>query len=441
MISFRPSPLLLCCLLGFALRLGLALAASEEEFFSIDGREYREIAEHLVRGEGFSITSPRWFEPEPPGGFVTREELHRPPLLPLLGALLHHLPGGFELASRIFAALLGALAIPLLHALGRALFDARAGLLAAALWALYPPACLYAARFSTEGLAVLLLGATALLALPRGPCSTSRALRLGACVALAVLARSNLLAPCALVLLCVARRAGLRAALLALGASAVLLLPWTVRNAACGGAPAPVTSFAAYNAWLGMNDAQRAMYTAPWDGAFVDAQRRLYQEESPSRVRELERRALFAPAEQRSFWWGEALRYVREEPAGAVRIFVSRGLHFLSPVPLPAAASGLAFVVALVATGGAFALAVLALLRERRAREPLLLAIVGAGLLAALPFVFHLRLRFPIVDPLAVVLAARGLEMLLARRRAHSAGSSSKIEAGSFSRSRRSARV
>jgi 4-amino-4-deoxy-L-arabinose transferase-like glycosyltransferase len=441
MTSVRPSPLLLCCLLGFALRLVLALSASEAELFSIDGREYREIAEHLVRGEGLSITSPRWFEPEPPGGFARRAELHRPPLLPLLGALLHHLPGGFELASRVFAALLGALAIPLLHALGRALFDARAGLFAAALWAIYPPACLYAARFSTEGLAVLFLGASVRLALPRGPCSTSRALQLGMCVALAVLTRSNLLAPCALVLLCVARRAGLRASLLALGASSVLLLPWTIRNAVCGGAPAPVTSFAAYNAWLGLNDAQRAMYAAPFDGAFDEAQRRLYAEESPSRVRELERRGLFEPAAQRRFWWDEALRYLREEPAGAARILVSRALHFLSPAPLPASASRLAFLVALGATGGAFALAALALFRDRRAREPLLLAVVGAGFLAALPFVFHLRLRFPIVDPLAVVLAARGLALLLAHRRAHSAGSSSKIDAGSFSRRRRSARV
>jgi hypothetical protein len=38
------------------------------------------------------------------------------------------------------------------------------------------------------------------------------------------------------------------------------------------------------------------------------------------------------------------------------------------------------------------------------------------------------------------VLAARGLDLLVARRRAHSAGSSSKTDEGSFSRSRRSAR-
>jgi hypothetical protein len=409
----RPPLWLALCFVGLVLRGVLAFTAPDEAFYAIDGHEYREIAEHLARGQGFSITSPRWFEPEPRWGAMTRAELFRPPLLPLYAAGLFALPGSFDLWARGFAALLGALGIPLVHALARRLFDARIAALAAVAWSFYPPACLYAARFSTEGLATLLLGVAALLALPREAPRARHYLVLGAYAGLAILARANLAAPLGVLLLWCAWRDGRRAAVPLLIALVAVLAPWSVRNARHTGVATPLPAFAGYNAWLGMNEPMRAMYAAPFGAEFRSAMQQLYAVEAPARVRELRRRRIFEAREAEGYWWNAAMRYASESPGAALSILGARALHFVSPVPIPATASVAELALALATTGCAMLLALVALLRDPRAREPVLAALFLGGLLGALPFVFHLRLRFPIVEPLLVVLAARGLVAVL----------------------------
>ncbi|MBK9388312.1 MAG: glycosyltransferase family 39 protein [Planctomycetes bacterium] len=422
MRSARPPLWIVLCLAGLVLRAVLAFAAPERAFYAIDGHEYREIAEHLARGQGFSITSPRWFEPADNGLSSMRAELYRPPLLPLYAAALFSLPGSFDFWARGLALLLGALSIPLVHALARRLFDAHAAALAAVAWTFYPPACLYAARFSTEGLATVLLGVAALLALPREAPRWRSHLTLGAYAGLAILARANLAAPVALLLIWCLRRDGWRAGVWIALALVAVLSPWAVRNARCMGRPSPLPAFAGYNAWLGMNDQIRAMYADPWGPGFTAAMERLYAVEAPAHVRELARRGIVDPREVESAWWSEAARYEREHPDAALAIFGARALHFLSPVPIPATSSAGELALALAATGLALLLALVALLRDPRAREPVFAALFLGGLLGALPFVFHLRLRFPIVEPLLVVLAARGALLLLPARPSHGTG-------------------
>ncbi|MBL8900051.1 MAG: glycosyltransferase family 39 protein [Planctomycetes bacterium] len=415
----RPPLWIVLCLVGLVLRGALAFSAPDDAFYAIDGHEYREIAEHLARGEGFSITSPRWFEPVPPAGFATRAENFRPPLFPLCAAALFALPGRFDFWARGLVALLGALSIPLVYALARRVFDVRVAAIAAVAWTFYPPACLYAARFSTEGLAMLLLGIAALLALPRESPRPRTYLVLGAYAGLAILARANLAAPLGVLFLWCARRDGTRALVPLLIGLVAALAPWTFRNARCLGAPTPLPAFAGYNAWLGMNEQMRAMYGDPLGGEFRSAMDRLYRVEAPSRVRELERRGVFDARAIESAWWTEAARYQRERPLDALAICGARALHFVSPIPMPAVASLRELVLAFATTGFALLLALFALLRDPRAREPVFAALCFGGLIGALPFVFHLRLRFPIVEPLLVVLAARGAVLLLPRRPPH----------------------
>ncbi len=97
-------------------------------------------------------------------------------------------------------------------------------------------------------------------ATPRLPCSC--------------LARPNGIAQTAAFLLwiaaCRSNPARKAAVALFLGGALVVLTPWAVRNCQITGIPSPLTFFAPYNMWLGMNEQMYQMYRAGDTPAFKD---------------------------------------------------------------------------------------------------------------------------------------------------------------------------
>src|SRR4029079_5256186 len=128
----------------------------------------------------------------------------------------------------------GSVTVGAIGFLGRAVKDERTGLIAAAIAAFYPMLWLPDAALMSETTSMLFVVLTLLVAYRER--TTRTALLLGALIGLATLARGELLL--LLALLAIDRRR----AWVALLACVVVLVPWTVRNAATFDRPVLISS-------------------------------------------------------------------------------------------------------------------------------------------------------------------------------------------------------
>jgi 4-amino-4-deoxy-L-arabinose transferase-like glycosyltransferase len=190
-----------------------------------DEAYYATLAQLIADGKGF-IRPAEFF-----GEGLSLPTAERAPLFTLALAGLSKL--GIEGGDlRVLGLLTGAVTVLVLGLLGRRLAGERAGLLAAALGALYPTLIAADGALMTESLYGALAGLSLLsaLRLVDAP-STGRALVLGAVVGVAALSRAEALILLPLLLVPLVRRpGGLKLAALVCVAFAVVLAPWTVRN-------------------------------------------------------------------------------------------------------------------------------------------------------------------------------------------------------------------
>ncbi len=244
-------------LLGLGLRIDEAWDGRAPVF---DAASYATIAVNLERGEGFTL-----------GPGATQPASNYSPGLPLLAAGVYEVTGGIhERTARLVLALLGALAALFTYLIGRRLSGPGAGLIGAAAIAIYPALLEYQGMLMGEPLAAALLAGAVLTTLwasgvdrsdpsrgwrgvrgvedgpwparsaPLTPGQDPRAKWLlpGALFGLLALVRPEYLGVALLVSLVVLgkgvraewRRSLTRAALLLVGV-AVVVVPWTVRNA------------------------------------------------------------------------------------------------------------------------------------------------------------------------------------------------------------------
>lgn len=224
------------------LLLGLGLRTSE----AWDGRNpvfdaaaYAKIAANLDRGEGFTL-----------GPGATQPASNYSPGLPLLVAGVYELSGGeHERTARLLLALIGTLAVLFTYLIGRRLSGPGAGLIGAGMIAIYPALLEYQGMLMGEPLAATLLSAAVLAMLwtdnprqsdPTRGSSRPSAIWLFPGVLLGALAlvRPEYIGVALLVSLVVLVRRGVRdwrltwaQALLVLVGVALIVAPWTVRNA------------------------------------------------------------------------------------------------------------------------------------------------------------------------------------------------------------------
>ncbi|MEO6627953.1 MAG: glycosyltransferase family 39 protein [Aquihabitans sp.] len=194
---------------------------------------YHEQANMLVEGHGFS--DPFGFRET---GRYNPVAIH-PPVFTLWLALASAVGLKGYLAHKVMSCLAGALAVAAIGIFGREVAGRRAGLLAAALAAVYPPLWSIDGQLWPEGLftAVVALACWSALKAWRRPGWRWAALA-GALVALAALTRGEAIALTALLIvpiLLLRRERALRSNLFHLAAAAMacvaVLAPWTVRNA------------------------------------------------------------------------------------------------------------------------------------------------------------------------------------------------------------------
>lgn len=426
----KSSGILLASILvvGAVLRLGLTLSIPPDSLLQIDGRDYYEISDNLAHGRGFSISHYRWFEPVPPDGPVdgsatgsdTHPDLYRPPLLPILGALLFSLPGDWLLWARILSVAIGCLLMLLVYLLGRLVVGKTVGLLAVSIFAFYPYALYYTSRWSTEDPYALCVAAAVLFtALGIQRRKPAFAFAAGLALGLATLARpAGLLMFGALTVFSLARgpgRARTRSTLFLVLGAALILTPWTVRNYSHTGRINPVTFFGDYNMWLGMNERMYEMYRAGQSEEFVTIMDRLYEVDLKQQVRRLEEEGTHDIGSISRHWREQTLQFVSENPRKALYILGHRFLHFWRPWPNKATVPSSLFWISTACLVPLFLLGVLGLFFSPKSRSPFLLIPPLATLAASLPFVFHLRFRYPTFEPYLILVAAVGIAELARR--------------------------
>lgn len=200
-----------------------------------DSADYDRIAVHLAQHGTFpdSIAAPA-------GG----PEAFRPPLFPIALGAVYKIVGVSSAqtrwtAGRVFEAVLGVVVVALIFLIARAIWTPAVALVSAAMAAIYPPLVLIGSSLMTESLYVpLVLGAV--LAALRAR-ESSRAWRWtvasGVLIGLAMLTRSNgvALLPAIALLVWTARPRrswrSVRGPLAVIGVAALMLVPWTIRNA------------------------------------------------------------------------------------------------------------------------------------------------------------------------------------------------------------------
>ena len=205
-----------------------------------DAMTFHQVAQHLADGQGFHQP----FSPLP-----TAEH---PPAWEVVLAAADRLGANGYLAHRLIGGLIGTITVVLIGLLGRRVAGERVGLAAAGIAAVYP--MLWAADVSLMsetlyGALVVgaLLAALALRARP-GP---ARAALLGALIALAALTRGEALLLLALLVVPLCRRRW-RLLAVSLAAFAVVLAPWTIRNATTFAKPVLISGNS-NGIWIGAN--------------------------------------------------------------------------------------------------------------------------------------------------------------------------------------------
>jgi len=225
---------LLALILAIGLGLRLEQAIDPNNAPNFDSRAYAGIAAGLYRDGGFEQV-PTSDQP------VTQPSSNYSPGVPLLLGGSYYLTGGEHLTlARALLALASAAAALLAFALARRWAGPDAGLLAAAVVAIYPAMLEYSGMVTGEPLAATLVAAAVLTILWAAEKRSALAwLPAGGLLGATAMLRPEYLAVTCVLALGVAvwlgrsrgPRPGVTAALVLLGGMALVVAPWTIRNA------------------------------------------------------------------------------------------------------------------------------------------------------------------------------------------------------------------
>lgn len=340
-----------------------------------------------------------------------------PPGYPLFLAGLYALFGisCFDIV-RIAQALLSAGTVWVLFLLGRRLYDRRVGLLAAAVFALYPYAVFYPATIMSESLYLFLvaLNLHALLWLRERP-TQARAWATGLIAGAAVLTRPQHLlfvGLAALWLLVYPRRAAqARRPLLAVGifltGCGLAVLPWTARNVAHYGEFLLVSDNGPDVFWWGNNPIAARMYATRDVAEFNRLNAEMW---GPEGERVLRRRGRTL-AEKKADLFAEVKSYVRQHPGEWLRLEAHKLIVFWRPWLGGAntrrdSLASLASYGPLLVFGLAYALWECRRRSPRRAEAHLLVGLFAVHTIVVLGFCALSRYRFPVVDPYLALFAS-----------------------------------
>lgn len=268
--------LILILIVAFAVRLGGAWywqSRLQGQFAFGDSMSYWVLGQAIAQGQPFAHLSPDM-------------KIFRTPGYPLLLAPLFYLAGPEPsvMWARMLSVVCGTLAVAAVWRLGKELFDARAGLLAAAIAALYPGAIATSVLVLSEAPFCPLMLAQLLLWTVAWKATTAKragilAFAAGVIAGLATLVRPSwlLFTPFAIflaLLLSPSRRRHLGLGVALLSGLVVAMLPWWIRNAQVTGHFVPTTlqvGASLYDGWNPKANGASNMYFVP---AFFEAEDR-----------------------------------------------------------------------------------------------------------------------------------------------------------------------
>ena len=228
--------LVLITMAALAVRIAFTLVVAPDVRTSppSDAGAYHLLANNLADGRGY-IRPYDLLLAKPP---AVRPTAEYPPLFPALLSVVSRAGGDTVSAQRLAMCFVGAGTVVLIGLLGRRVAGAGVGLVAAGLAAVYPMLFQSDAVLMPETLYAFLISAVLLLAYRavEQP-SIARFGALGLAVGAAILTRAEaiflvvlLVLPLALLLRDVDRRRRLALGAVAVGATLVVVLPWTARN-------------------------------------------------------------------------------------------------------------------------------------------------------------------------------------------------------------------
>ncbi|OYT72019.1 MAG: hypothetical protein CFK52_06560 [Chloracidobacterium sp. CP2_5A] len=289
---------------AFGARLGARLARGEADFWEQSYGFYFDLAQKLVAERDFCLDALRC--------------AYWTPLYPAFLALATGGARCFE-AVAVAQSLVGAGTTLCAYGLARRWFDARAGLVAAALTALYPYFVAHDTALQETGLYTLAVAAAtlALDSVPTARRPARAALLAGGLTGLAMLTRPSLLpfAPLALGWLWLGRRgapASERWKALSgyAGALCVVLMPWLLRNAAVVGR-LTLTTRIGHSLWAGNNPQTFSHYP---QGSIDRSAEAAWEALTPAEVAEVGQAIARGETALDDWFRARAWAYVREHP-------------------------------------------------------------------------------------------------------------------------------
>jgi 4-amino-4-deoxy-L-arabinose transferase-like glycosyltransferase len=253
-------------LIAVVVRLAYSLALPDRIVitFEADPLTYDQIARNVVAGNGFSGASFYY----PPG--TDHLTAFWDPLYPYLLAALYWVFGRSVHIVRVAQALLGGGAVALTFALGRRLLGAPAGVIAAAISAVYPFFIYYAAQLLTETLFMALILAVFVAGYRAQDTARARWFAvLGVLTGLAALCRAEAFVFGGVLIIWLAWRtlrplvARVQLGAIALVAMLVVMLPWGIRNQRTHGQFILTTTKLGYNLYKYYHPLMTADQTVP----------------------------------------------------------------------------------------------------------------------------------------------------------------------------------
>jgi 4-amino-4-deoxy-L-arabinose transferase-like glycosyltransferase len=370
--------------------------------------------------DGRLIAAGHWFWSTAPYGIPHPSAWKAPGYVAWVG-ILYSLLGAHQLRVELVQAVLcGPLTICLTFVLGRRLFGARTGLVAAWLVAAYPLAWQYDVRLYSESLATPLTLVLLIVFLERTP-TARRSAAAGALAGLLLLIRPTsvfLLVGLAVAwVLAAGLRRGAVFAALSIAVAAVVVVPWTIRNydVVGGFIPISVQDAAAYGTFNA---------TSAGDPVWPYAWR-------PTNPRDAD---LFDPRHPlgevrlRSELQKRARKYIAAHPFSVVEAFFWNGLSRLWDVRRPSRAltevrfEGRSRALTIAGLGFYYVLAPLAMLGlwRLRSRRGLVLPLVAIALTASVVFTIDsgTRYRAPLEPVIALLACSAALGLAASLRRA-----------------------
>ncbi|MGD0092120.1 MAG: hypothetical protein ABSE73_19575, partial [Planctomycetota bacterium] len=199
--------------------------------------------------------------------------------------------------------------------------------------------------------------------------------------------------------------------------TAMVLTPWTIRQGLSCAGYTPLTAFGPYSHWMGTNPRMLESYRAADRAAFERAQKDIYFVDTQAALERLAEEGLFEPAQTGPRWREWAREWAAENPGEAALLYGHRLVHFLKPWPSAFIAPAWQVWLVGLTNVACWALALFWLCGGPFTwrRGAFLLLAPAANLAGCLPFVFHLRFRFPLTEVPLAVLAGAGLALVLVR--------------------------